>query len=104
MRLIASLTTLTAAALLAATLVGCAGNAPKRPTAEQDKSLRSSAFDNCSDSQIRGSTVPTADCPYDNAEPRRTRRTAPGVQADPAQQLPGMPGLELPKAGSILGR
>jgi len=103
MRLIASLTTLTASALLAATLTGCAGNAPKRPTAEQDKSLRSSALDNCTESQMRGTAAPTADCPYDATEPRRTRRTAPGLQADPTP-LPGMPGLELPATGSILGR
>ncbi len=102
MRLIASLTTVSAAALLVATLSGCAGGAPKRPTAAQDKSDRFSSLDRCSDLEARGAT-PTADCP-DTTPQQRRRRVRPGLENDPAQQLPGMPGLELPGTGSVLGR
>lgn len=99
MRLIASLTTLTAATFAAGLIAGCAGNTPRKPTDAQDKNRATSFNDECVDAYSRGAPTPLG-CPQTTDDRRRTTRTAPGVDRDALPDLPtvGVPG------GKVLGR
>ena len=99
MRLIASLTTLSAAALLVTTMSGCAGNTPRKPASADDKSRTSAFDDNCLDARSRGAPAPVG-CPQ-TVDDRRRPRTVPSVDAGqmPLPNLPGRDGV-----GGVLGR
>lgn len=100
MRLITSLTTLTAAALLCGTLTACAGNAPRRPASTEEKSI--SRFDQqCSDAYNRG-LPPPAGCP--SYAGRSSRRAAPPAIDRDSLPLPNLPGTALPGSGGLFGR
>ncbi len=98
MRLITSLTTLTAATLVAGLISGCAGNAPRKPTDAEDKNRATGYSDECTDAYSRGAPTPVG-CPQTN-EDRRRARTRPGIEPGALPDLPtvGVPG------GGVLGR
>lgn len=99
MRLIASLTTLTAATFAAGLIVGCAGNTPRKPGSAEDKNRATSFNDECVDAYSRGAPTPLG-CPQTTDDRRRNTRTAPGIDRDALPDLPtvGVPG------GKVLGR
>ena len=98
MRLIASLTTLTAAALAAGLITGCAGSAPRKPSAAEDKNRATAFDDECVDAYSRGAPTPLG-CPQTN-DNRRNTRTGPSIERE---ALPNLPGVGLP-GGRLLGR
>lgn len=101
MRLITSLTTLTAAALLGGALTACAGNSPRRPANAEPKRDISSFEQECYEARQRGVVEP-AGCPG-NSSTRTTRRSAPPSIDRDSLPLPNLPATALP-SGGVLGR
>lgn len=100
MRLITSLTTLTAAALLASALTACAGGSPRRPASTEEKSDISRFEQDCYEARRRGVADP-AGCPQTTT--RNNRRTAPPSLDRDSLPLPNLPATALP-GGGVLGR
>lgn len=98
MRLITSLTTLTAAAFMASLITGCAGNTPRKPTSAEDKNRATNYNDECVDAYSRGAPTPLG-CPQTTEDRRRNTRTAPGIDRG---ALPDLPTVGAP--GGVLGR
>ncbi len=96
MRLIASLTPLTALTLSSMLLAGCAGNSPRKPADTQDKSRDTSFYENCYDFESRG-LPPPAGCPQRPTGARRTVTPVPSM--NPGDALP-----DLPTRGVLGGR
>ncbi len=90
MRLIQSLTTLSALALSAALLAGCAGNTPRKPAATDSKGADTPFGDRCIDAESRGA-IPPAGCPDTGYRRRAPARTGPQIDPD-ALPLPTLPG------------
>jgi len=99
MRLITSLTTLTAAALLGGALTACANGSPRRPASTEEKSEISRFEQDCYDARRRGVAEP-AGCPPTTA--RNNRRAAPPTLDRDSLPLPNLPATAVP--GGLLGR
>ena len=99
MRLITSLTTLTAAALLGSALTACANGSPRRPASTEEKSDISRFDQDCYEARSRGVAEP-AGCPQTTT---RNRRAAPPSLDRDSLPLPNLPATALP-GGGVLGR
>lgn len=102
MQLISRLTLLSAFALSAALLSSCASNAPRKPTAAEDKNGVTTLDDRCLEAESRGS-IPPAGCPETTNSRRRGTRTGPVIDGD-SLPLPSLPGGGVLSGGNPLGR
>lgn len=103
MQLITNLTGLVSATVLAAALTACAGGAPRKPDAAEDKAVTSQSLeDACLQAQSRGGTPPAGCETYYGT--RRSRPLPADMQQDPLLSPPVLPSLGLPGDGPLIRR